>query len=222
MRSGGEGASVKPRSTKSTPEKAQSIAELRTDPSNLRVHNPRNIGMLVDSLHSVGAARSVVIDEENTILAGNGVIEAAAEAGLTKLHIVDTDGDTIVAVRRTGLTPEQKQKLAIYDNRSNELSGWDADALLALEQSGHDLSAYFYPEEIESLAGQADQQHAANEDKGGVEEIDVSEIHDSFWISIQGPLPEQAQVLQALRAATAGIAGVSVELGTIENAAITV
>lgn len=213
---------MKPRSTKSTPEKAQSIAELRPDPSNLRVHNPRNIGMLVDSLHSVGAARSVVIDEDNTILAGNGVIEAAAEAGVTKLQIVDTDGDTIIAVRRTGLTPEQKQKLAIYDNRSNELSGWDADGLLALEQSGHDLSAYFYPEEMESLAGQADRDRAASDDNGGVEELDVSEVRDSFWISIQGPLAEQAKVLQALRAATVGIVGVRVELGTIENAAITV
>ncbi len=47
----------------------------------------------------VGAARSIVIDETNTVLAGNATIEADGEAGITKLKIVDAEGDTIIAVR---------------------------------------------------------------------------------------------------------------------------
>src|SRR6266487_4584445 len=54
------------------------------------------------SLKDVGAARSIVIDERNEILAGNGVLAGAAEAGLTKLQIIEADGDTIIAVRRRG------------------------------------------------------------------------------------------------------------------------
>ena len=56
------------------------LADLIPDPRNAREHNPRNIGMIVDSLHQVGAARSIVIDENNVILAGNGVVEAAPDA----------------------------------------------------------------------------------------------------------------------------------------------
>lgn len=106
-----------------------SIAELRPDPRNARKHTPRNIGMIERALGEVGAARSIVIDEEGTVLAGNGVIEAAANVGMEKLKIVDAYGETIVAVRRRGLTDEQKVKLALYDNRTAELAEWHAPTL---------------------------------------------------------------------------------------------
>src|SRR4026209_1099102 len=89
------------------------IKDLTPDPVTRRLHNPRNIGMVVDALHQVGAARSIVIDEDNVILAGNGVTEAAAEAGITKLRVIDAAGDELIAVRRSGLTDEQKRALAI-------------------------------------------------------------------------------------------------------------
>jgi hypothetical protein len=129
------------------------LGDLQPDPSNRRTHNPRNIAMLVDALQKVGAARSIVIDEEGVILAGNGVAEASAQAGLTKLQIVEADGETIVAVRRRGLTPEQKRQLAIFDNRTAELAEWNVEMLVADLQAGDDLSAYFLPEEIEKLTG---------------------------------------------------------------------
>lgn len=119
------------------------IKDLVPDPANRRSHNPRNIGMVVDALHQVGAARSIVIDEDDTVLAGNGTIEAAAEAGITRLRIVETDGHEIVAVRRRGLTPEQKRRLALADNRSAELAEWDYAELQAqlrgLEAEGANL-----------------------------------------------------------------------------------
>src|SRR4051812_49918078 len=99
--------------------------------------------MVVDSLQHVGAARSIVIDEDNVILAGNGVTEAAAEAGITKLRIVDAAGDELVAVRRTGLTDEQKRALAIYDNRTAELAEWDAEQLKADLEDGLSLQPWF-------------------------------------------------------------------------------
>jgi hypothetical protein len=48
-------------------------------------------------------------------LAGNGVVEAASAAGITKVRVVEADGQTLIAVRRSGLTPDQKRDLAIYD-----------------------------------------------------------------------------------------------------------
>lgn len=89
-----------------------SLGDLVPDSANCRRHNPRNIGSIVNSLHKVGAARSIVIDENNVILAGNGLVEAAGEAGIEKVRIVEADGNTVIAVRRTGLTPKQKAELA--------------------------------------------------------------------------------------------------------------
>jgi hypothetical protein len=131
--------------------KPEHIKDLVGDPTNRRAHNPRNLGMLVDALQKVGASRSIVIDEEGRILAGNGVVEAASEAGLTKLQIVDVDGQTVVAVRRSGLTEAQKRDLAIYDNRTGELAEWNLQQLAADLKNGEDLSAFFYDAELARL-----------------------------------------------------------------------
>jgi len=118
------------------------LADLKPDPQNARKHNPRNIGMIVDSLHQVGAARSIVIDEDNVILAGNGVVDAVAEAGIMGVRVVEASGNEIIAVRRSGLTPEQKVKLALYDNRTAELAGWEAETLQEISEA-QDLSDLF-------------------------------------------------------------------------------
>jgi DNA modification methylase len=129
------------------------LGDLTPDPANRRTHNPRNLGMLVDALKVVGASRSIVVDEAGVILAGNGVVEAASAAGLTKLQIVDADGDTVVAVRRRGLTAAQKRQLAIYDNRTAELAEWNVAQLAADLQNGEDLTAFFLPDELTGLLG---------------------------------------------------------------------
>lgn len=126
------------------------IADLTPDPRNARQHNPRNIGMIVNALQQVGAARSIVVDEDNVILAGNGVIEAAAEAGIERVRIIDADGEEIIAVRRSGLTDEQKQKLAVYDNRTAELAEWDTEALADIGED-LDLGEYFTGTELGEL-----------------------------------------------------------------------
>ena len=139
------------------------IADLTPDPRNARQHNPRNIGMIVNALQQVGAARSIVVDEDNVILAGNGVIEAAAEAGIERVRIIDADGEEIIAVRRSGLTDEQKQKLAIYDNRTAELAEWDTEALADIGED-LDLGEYFTGTELgildQRFVGEADDPYA--------------------------------------------------------------
>ena len=105
------------------------IGQLKQDPNNARKHNQRNIGQIVSSLQEVGGARSIVIDEDNIILAGNGVIEAAGIAGIENVRVIEADGNEIIAVKRKGLTPEQKTRLALWDNRAAELAEWDIDQL---------------------------------------------------------------------------------------------
>ena len=130
----------------------ETLADLTPDPRNARRHNPRNVGMLEKALGEVGAARSIVIDERGVVPAGNATIEAAARAGIEKVQVVDADGETIIAVRRTGLTAKQKTRLALYDNRTAELADWDADViadLLATERAM--LDGLFADDELTEL-----------------------------------------------------------------------
>jgi hypothetical protein len=131
------------------------LKDLTPDPANRRTHNPRNVGMLADALRTVGAARSIVIDEAGVVLAGNGVVDAAAEAGITNVQIVDTDGETIVAVRRSGLSDEQKRQLALYDNRTAELASWNVAQLAQDKADGLDLQPFWNDGELAILIGAA-------------------------------------------------------------------
>ncbi len=136
----------------------QQIADLKPDTKNARKHTPRNIGMIATSLQEVGAARSIVIDEDNNILAGNGTIEAAAQVGITKMQVVDVDGDTIVAVRRSGLNQKQKKRLALFDNRTAETAEWDKDVLQSLyDEDQSVLEGMWKDSEVSELLGQLSQ-----------------------------------------------------------------
>lgn len=140
------------------------LKDLTPDPKNARAHNPRNVGMIEAALGEVGAARSIVIDEDGVILAGNATVEAAAQAGIERVQVVEADGETIIAVRRRGLTPEQKVKLALFDNRAAELAEWDASVLAELAEE-LDLDKLFFPHELANLLEQA-----------GTEILDANEL----------------------------------------------
>ena len=160
------------------------VVDLVPDAANRRAHNPRNIDMVVAALRTVGAARSIVIDEDNVILAGNGVTAAAGEAGITKLRVIDAAGDELIAVRRSGLTIEQKRKLAIYDNRAAELATWNVEQLAADLRNGEDLTAFFLPEELHALmdadvataAGLTDPDHVPTERPTNIVAGDLFEL----------------------------------------------
>ena len=131
------------------------LKHLTPDPKNARAHTPRNVGMIADALGEVGAARSIVIDENNVVLAGNATIEAAGERGITKVQTVDADGETIVAVRRKGLTQRQKTRLALFDNRTAELADWDVEVLATMD--AEDLSGLFSDVELSRVLDRNDE-----------------------------------------------------------------
>lgn len=130
------------------------IDDLVLDPDNRRAHNSRNLGMVADALREVGAARSIVIDEGDVVLAGNGVTQASRDAGITRVRVIETDGTEIIAVRRRGLTPEQKRALAIYDNRTAELATWNVEQLQADVAAGLSLQPWFTADEAARLLTQ--------------------------------------------------------------------
>jgi ParB-like chromosome segregation protein Spo0J len=127
------------------------ITELKRDPHNARKHNPRNLDTIATSIKEVGTGRSIVIDEDNVVLAGNGTVEAAPLAGVKDVRVIDVDGDELVAIRRRGLTPAQKTRLALADNRANELSEWDADVMAQLKEQTDALDGLFTDKEFARL-----------------------------------------------------------------------
>jgi DNA modification methylase len=126
------------------------LTSLLPDPRNARRHTDRNVGLIVDALREVGAARSIVVDETGVVLAGNATVTAAGTAGITHVRIVEADGSELIAVRRSGLTPEQKRRLALLDNRTAELAEWDTEMLASLAVDT-DLAGLWEEDELAEL-----------------------------------------------------------------------
>jgi hypothetical protein len=157
------------RSTNAPTPAVTHIAELVPDPNNARKHSPRNVEMITSALREVGAARSIVIDEDNVVLAGNATIQAATDVGITHVHVVEADGQTVVAVRRRGLTSQAKARLALFDNRAAELAeGWDAQVLRVLEADGVDLSSFWQDDELSAVLAAEQEQMVRQTDPDAV------------------------------------------------------
>ncbi len=94
------------------------INELNFDKRNANKHTQKGLKLLEKSLSKLGAARSIVLDKDNNIIAGNGVIEVAGQIGMNHIRVIETDGNEIVAVKRTDVSIDSKKgrELAIADN----------------------------------------------------------------------------------------------------------
>lgn len=106
------------------------MTEIKFDKRNYRKHNDRNKELIRKSLNECGAGRSIVIDNNNEIIAGNGIYEQAQELGI-KTKIIETDGSELVVVKRTDLSTddEKRRKLAIMDNSTSDSSEFDLELL---------------------------------------------------------------------------------------------
>ena len=94
------------------------IKDLKFDDKNFNKHTEFGMGLLEKSLRENGAGRSILIDKDNKIIAGNGIIEAAGSVGLENVKIVETTGDEIIAVKRTDISLDSKEgrQMALADN----------------------------------------------------------------------------------------------------------
>jgi len=106
------------------------MAKIKLDSKNYRVHTDKNKMIIDKSLKELGAGRSILIDSENEIIAGNGVFEQAEKQNI-KIKIVETDGTELIAVKRTDLKTNEKKrkKLALIDNHSTDTSNFDFDVI---------------------------------------------------------------------------------------------
>lgn len=78
------------------------MTDLIPDPRNARRHPDANKAVIRQSLEEVGAFRSIAVDGDGVIRAGNGVFEQAQALGL-KVRVVDAAPDELIAVKRADL-----------------------------------------------------------------------------------------------------------------------
>lgn len=100
----------------------RNLSELHSAECNARRHPPKQIAELKRSLKKNGQIRLLVVDENNTVWIGNGLLEAMRDMGYTEAH----------CILKEGMTEAEKKKMMLSDNRIFDLGVDDMDAFDAL------------------------------------------------------------------------------------------
>lgn len=168
------------------PIETVSIDDLKQDPKNARRHGPRNMQTIRRSIRETGMGRSVLVDENNQLIAGNGVHKGAKAEGITKVRIVDAQPDEVIAVRRKGLTEDQKKRMALFDNRAGELAEWD-DIVLPDLLNEVGIEGLFTGEEFQKMLPDPE-----------IEEMEIQAPPTMAWTLIGIPLKSFVKVQELL------------------------
>ena len=150
-------------------EKQTEVVDIRDiipDDHNFNAGTEKGREMIEKSFRELGAGRSILLDKNNRIIAGNKSQQAAIATGITKVRIVDTEGDEIVAVRRRDVDLDSKvgRELAFADNATQQVSlAWDETELQqAAQDYGLDIDEWGV--ELPETANTTDEQNADEDD----------------------------------------------------------
>ena len=146
---------------------------------NSRTHSDEQVAQIAASIREFGFCNPVLIDAQNTIIAGHGRVLAA---GRMKL-------ETVPCLRLTHLTDAQRRAYVIADNRIALSSGWDSE-LLANELSDLHADEFdmallgFDAKELETLLGfEAGSVASSDPPESSSSEVDV----DGFSMGAKCP-----------------------------------
>jgi hypothetical protein len=129
---------------------ALSIDQIKLDRRNARTHSAKQIRQLANSIIAFGFINPLLVNEDGTLVAGEGRYKAAQLLGLTKVPVIVL----------SGLSFARQRALAIADNKIAENAGWDRGRLAIeipelaglLEAEGLDVSILgFEAVEIDQL-----------------------------------------------------------------------
>ena len=90
------------------------LSKLVHPEKNVRVHSENQIKEFKRSIEQFGQIRPIVVSEDNTILAGNGLVQALRDMGKEKGHVLIVKN----------LSENDKKKLMLADNKVYSL-GYD-------------------------------------------------------------------------------------------------
>jgi len=131
------------------------IDQLKLDTKNANRGTDRGRAMVEASLREVGAGRSILVDKDGRVIAGNKTLSAAADIGL-EIQTVESDGSKLIVVQRTDLDLSDDtgaaRRLAFLDNRASETGlAWDAEQILASMNDGLSFDGIFDQAELDAL-----------------------------------------------------------------------
>jgi hypothetical protein len=99
----------------------RAIIDLKPSPRNARAHSKKQIRQTANSIRSFGFINPVLIDGNDTIVAGHCRVQAARLLGF----------DTIPVIRLLHLTEVEKRAYALADNKLALNASWNLDLLAA-------------------------------------------------------------------------------------------
>lgn len=96
------------------------ITDVKQDDKNFNKGTKRGGIMMRHSIETLGLGRSILLDKDNNIIAGNKTQETARALGFKDVIVVETDGSQVVAVKRTDLSlnSEKGREMALADNKT--------------------------------------------------------------------------------------------------------
>ena len=119
------------------------IETLTQDQHNFNRGTEEGGRLMEKSLKELGAGRSILIDKDGNIIAGNKTQLAAIKAGIKKVRVIESDGTELIAVKRTDVEIDSKQgrELALADNLTTQINlSWDnAELTQVADEQGIEL-----------------------------------------------------------------------------------
>lgn len=111
------------------------VSELIPDDKNFNKGSEFGNSLISKSFEKFGAGRSILIDKNNKIIAGNKSTENYGAGGGKDVIVVESDGTKLIAVKRTDIdldTPEGRE-LALADNATAKANIVWAEDVIASE-----------------------------------------------------------------------------------------
>lgn len=112
--------------------KSIKISELIPDDMNFNKGSEFGGHLIEKSFSKFGAGRSILLDKNNRIIAGNKATENSFVNGIEDVIIIETTGDKLVAVKRMDidLDSDQGREMALADNATAKANiTWDFEEL---------------------------------------------------------------------------------------------
>lgn len=152
-------------------EKVMNIEELIQDDHNFNKGTDKGRKLVKESFEKYGAGRSVLLDKDNRLIAGNKATEGAIASGkIKKVRVIETDGTELVVVKRLDLSLDSKEgrEMALLDNLTSQVNlDWDTVELANLSNEyGLDLNEW----KIE-MPEIADVSQSSDEESEGTKEL---------------------------------------------------
>ena len=172
------------------------ISDLVPDANNYNKGTEFGSGLIAKSIQKNGLGRSLLLDKNGKVIAGNKTLEGTVAAGFNDddIIVVKTDGTKLVVVQRTDLDLGTKRgkEMALADNATSKANlAWDYEA----------ISADFESMELEAWGVFAGETQDDGVDKSGFNDSADSYLNNSIrQVVLYYDVETHERVLQRMQA----------------------